>query len=112
MEASEYRKTGERRKTTIYTFDEKGRVSEQAQKDGPNVPFGSQFRRQDKRDEKGVVTEFISYAKDGKVERRALDRYETFDSHGNWIRRTESFLDKNRKPLPDQFTTQRTITYY
>lgn len=111
LEAIQYRKNGELMKTDVYLFDDQGHVIEHAQKDGPTIPFGSQARWEYKRDEKGVVTESISYGKDNTVERRTRYQY-IFDTRGNWIRRTESALDKNGKPLSEQFTTQRTITYY
>ena len=111
LETITYRKSGELLHTKIYLFDEKGRVIEESQKDGPKVPFGSQYKIQSKRDEKGVVTESINYAKDGTVERRTLYQY-VFDARGNWVRRTESLFDKNNKPLTDSFITQRKIAYY
>ncbi len=106
-----HRKSGELLKTEVYRFDEQGRIAEYAQSDGPTLPFGSQSRRQDKRDSKGTLLESTYYDKDGKVTRRT--RYQSrLDARGNWFQRTETSIDTTGKASDTQFTSVRTITYY
>jgi hypothetical protein len=110
LTATTHRKSGELLKTEVYRFDEQGRIAEYAQSDGPTIPFGSQSRRQDKRDAKGTLLESIYYDKDGKVTSRT--RFQSrLDARGNWIRRTEITADATGKASDTTFTSVRAITY-
>jgi hypothetical protein len=111
LTATTHRKSGELLKTEVYRFDEQGRIAEYAQSDGPTIPFGSQSRRQDKRDAKGMRLESIYYDKDGKVTSRTRVQ-SRLDARGNWIRRIETLTDATGKASETQFTSVRTITYY
>jgi hypothetical protein len=103
--------SGELLKTEVYRFDEQGRIAEYAQSDGPTIPFGSQSRRQDQRDAKGMLLESIYYDKDGKTTSRT--RFQSrLDARGNWMRRTATPTDAAGKASDTTFTSVRTIKYY
>ncbi|NOT61170.1 MAG: hypothetical protein HOP19_13205, partial [Acidobacteria bacterium] len=71
-----------------YRFDAQGRVIEFTRRNSFNAAAETLYRFEYKLDEKGVVTELISYAPDGKISQRTIYRDIVLDKHGNWIRRT------------------------
>jgi hypothetical protein len=111
LEAVLYRKNGEIIHTKIYQFNEKGKVVEFSQKDGPTIPFGSQYKIRYERDNEGTVTKSITYMANGKIERQTMYKYE-FDKQGNWLKQEETLFDGNGNPTGDKFITIRAISYY
>jgi TonB family protein len=110
-EVDDYDPTGKLYRRTVYKFDDKGRVIEEALGDADSIGSRTSFSY----DPAGMVAEVVWHHSLGGIDQTHVSnfKYET-DSRGNWVKRlgTSATSIKGKMERGEPWTDNRLIEYY